>query len=133
MIEFLTLFKWTLLGTTLSAATLAWMGSHLSARNQGLQTLVITQSSSLGVLLALFLTGVLGLEHSHFVSEVGFALIVSALIYWGSEIWLGRKQEKRENFYLALYALLIAGSYILISQSSHLDAHSHNSFFGDVA
>lgn len=133
MIEFLSVFAWTIAGSLIMGLCLVWGGAHLAARHQGLQALVATQSAAVGVLLALALMTQLGVEHAHFAPEtlIGFALALG--VYLFSERYLLKRSHRRSVFYIAIYTVMIAASYLLIAASSHIEAHSHMSFFGDVA
>ncbi len=158
LIHLLNIYKWTLLTTPLLALALALVGMHLMARGQSLQTLVVSQGSSLGVLLGIALNV---LWHSHgaghdyghdsthghghaslgYSSELEsglwpllFGLIVAGLSYlWSEKLRWRQNPSLAPASLLMAFALLMALSHVTASLSPHLETHMSAIYFGDLA
>ncbi len=152
LFHLLSIYKWTLLTTPLLALALALVGMHLMARGQSLQTLVVSQGSSLGVLLGIALNVLLhshGGDHGHgsshngavYSSELESGLLplllglgVAGLSYlWSEKLRWRQNPSLAPASLLMAFALLMALSHVTASLSPHLETHMSAIYFGDLA
>lgn len=136
MIEMLLIYKWSILAGMISGAALSLVGSQLSARNQSIQSLVVSQSASLGVIIGLVIN-VYFFSHNHkglpaFIPLVtGF--ITTAFLYYICEYKVSTLWPSRNAYYIGLFALLMSLSYSILAMIPSLESHTAASFFGDLA
>jgi ABC-type Mn2+/Zn2+ transport system permease subunit len=132
MIELLALYTGAIFSGLLCATALALLGCHLASRDQSLQSLVVSQAATVGVLLG---AAVMIGNHGQFGSSplpLLSALITATLFYFIGEQLTGARRTGKTNIYLALFTLLLAVSYWLISYFPALESHMSQAFFGDI-
>ncbi|OED44041.1 hypothetical protein AB833_02410 [Chromatiales bacterium (ex Bugula neritina AB1)] len=132
MIDLLALYTGAVYSGLLCAAALALLGCHLASRDQSLQSLVVSQAATVGVLLGvvLMIGGHTDISGSPVPLVTG--VITATLFYFfGEKLTLGKRSSKT-NIYLALFILLLAISYWLISYFPALESHMSQAFFGDI-
>lgn len=128
--ELLILYKWVFLLLVLAAICLSQLGVHLVARQQSVNSLMLTQVSSFGVLLGMLVNeSLLHLESVEFLMPL---LIGLGLTFSVSFFLERRKKHFGETFYLILFLLFMASSYWLCSYFPALDSHHADSYFGDI-
>jgi ABC-type Mn2+/Zn2+ transport system permease subunit len=135
MIEFLLLYKWAWMAAMFGGAALALIGAHMAARNQAVQTLVISQGASLGVVIALAFTHMHGLEAERALafwpSLIGLA--TAALMYVFCETAIPKRWPSRNTYFVSIFAILLAITDLVISLVPSLESHMVSSFFGDIS
>ena len=138
MIELLSLYTGAIITGLLSAAALSLLGCHLASRDQSLQSLVVSQAATVGVLMgAVLLIGFR--SHSHGASDTTAStvplltgLAIAALFYTLGEKLVHNKRASKTSVHLTLFTLLLATSYWLISFFPALESHMSQAFFGDI-
>ena len=97
MMEMISLFKWTLVASLLSASVLSFIGVQLSSKAKSVQVLSMSQGAILGVLLGMAASG--SLMHSASEFETHF-LPPSFLINYGfCRISFGRIYYEKSFFF----------------------------------
>ncbi len=134
MLEVFSIYKWTLVMGLLSSAALSLIGAQMAARNQALQSLVMSQAAHFGVVLAL---GVQALTPFHSGHESHFmplfaGLCLAGLLSLGLERLVRTRREGRNAVYVSGFIILTALSQLTISLSPQLDTHSTALYFGDL-
>ncbi|MFT5046491.1 MAG: ABC-type Mn2+/Zn2+ transport system permease subunit [Porticoccaceae bacterium] len=132
MIEMLSLYTGAIFSGLLCATALALLGCHMASRDQSLQGLVVSQAATVGVLLgvALMIGGHADVSGSPIPLATG--VIAATLFYFlGEQLTFGKRSSKT-NVYLAVFILLQAISYWLISYFPVLESHMSQAFFGDI-
>lgn len=129
-LELLSVYRWTILAGALSALVLSWIGAHLSARRREVQTIAVSQASSLGALVGLGLwshseTGVLWLP---LLVSVGF----SAAALAGSDRLVRRLMVSPNALFTVLFIILMATGQIVDAVLLPVDSHVVRLFFGDL-
>lgn len=135
MIELLILYKWSLIAALFGGTALALIGAQMAARNQSVQTLVISQGASLGVVIALALTHSHGSEAE---SALAFwptliGLAVAAGMYLFCETAIPKRWPSRNTYFVSVFAILLAITNLIISLVPSLESHMVASFFGDIS
>ena len=132
MIELLSLYAGAILAGMLCATALALLGCHLVSRDQSLQSLVVSQAATVGVLLG----AVLAISRHSNVNASPVPLITgiaaAAMAYLLGEKLTATKRASKTGIYLALFIMLLAMSYWLISYFPALESHMSQAFFGDI-
>lgn len=130
MMELVILYKWVFLLLLVSSACLVLVGIHLTPRQQGVNTVMLTQVSSFGVLLGLLINE----SFFHYESlDFIFPLLVSlSFTFLTSYLIESFKKDFGESFYLVVFLLFMALSYWICSFFPGLDSHHADSFFGDI-
>jgi ABC-type Mn2+/Zn2+ transport system permease subunit len=134
MNEALALYWPTLLALLLAGPALSLTGSHLAARNLSLQSLVIGQASTVGIILGLILQG-LAPEPSAVQDLIPTSMSL-LLGLGGSAVLFSRPVRggsSRTTLYLACFVILMGIGAFLTSVAPALDSHMVVAFFGDVA
>lgn len=132
MIELLVLYKEAIASGLLCATALALLGCHLASRDQSLQSLVVGQAATTGVLLGAALT--LG-SHSVMTGRsvpMISGLLIATLLYFFGEWLVKAKSSSKSSIFLALFTVMLAMSYWLISYFPALEGHMSKAFFGDI-
>jgi ABC-type Mn2+/Zn2+ transport system permease subunit len=135
MIEFLLLYKWAWMAAMFGGAALALIGAHMAARNQSVQTLVISQGASLGVVIALAFTHMHGFDEERalaFWPSLG-GLATAALMYLFCETAIPKRWPSRNTYFVSIFAILLAVTDLVISLVPSLESHMVSSFFGDIS
>lgn len=139
MIELLRLYSSAMASGLLSTVALALLGCHLAARDQSMQSLVVSQAATVGVLLgAVFLisyrTDHTAPGESITTSSIPLlaGLAVAATAYVFAERFSARRRAAATSIQLAFYTLLLATSYWLVSFFPALESHLSQAFFGDI-
>lgn len=128
--ELLTIYKWSLPASIATAGILALIGAQWTARGQSAQIFVLSQGSSLGVVLGLIVNLALGTD-LHMVNLVfGFSLGWMTLLFSNR---LTRRRADRNHIYLTLFVLFLALTYLLTSLTPSLESHMAAAYFGDLA
>lgn len=135
MIEMLLLYKSAWLAAVFGGAALTLIGTHMSARNQSVQTLVISQGASLGVVIALAFTHSHGAEAE---SALAFwptliGLVNAAAMYVFCEMAIPKSWPSRNTYFISVFAILMAVSSLIISLVPSLESHMASAFFGDIS
>jgi len=137
MMELLLIYKWTLFGGVFGGAALSLVGSQFASRNQAVQTLVVSQAASFGVVLALALWTFSGGDHTHphneGVSPLFFGFLFALLAYSICEFFITYRWASRNTYYVGLFGLLSALTYTVIALVPSLDSHMAASYFGDLS
>lgn len=135
MIELLSIYKWTLAAGLLGGTALALIGSQLAARNQSMQTLVISQAASLGVVLGLTFRALGGYQdhlHEHGLLPVFCGIGLAFLFHMICEFLISHRWVSRGTYYVGIFALLMAMNYSVISLVPSLETHMAAAYFGDL-
>ncbi len=134
MLEIFLIYKWTALFGSIAAVALALVGSQLAARNEAVQSLVVSQSASFGVFFGLLIQQtVLHDLHLGTVIPILFGFLISLFVYWLCECVIAKKWIAKNTHYLALFSLLMALTYLIISLAPNVESHMLAAFFGDLA
>lgn len=161
MMELINIYSLTLIAVGLSSVALALIGSQISARNSAVKSLVISQSSAFGITVAVALQPLLELNQklkpligsllqgtggeassaSQPLTQsltspdplltFGLGLIVTLAVYGLSAAVLRSQQGSRNTFYIGVFVLLSALTYLMTAITPTLEAHVVSSFFGD--
>ncbi len=135
--ELIWIYKWSVVAAVIVSAALALIGTQLAARQQAMQTLVVSQSASLGVISALGLLAALHGEHTHphepslwpTMSGFLFALVMGLI----SQRLIRTKWPSRNTYFIALFCMLMSLNACVIAISPGLEAHTSAAYFGDLA
>jgi zinc/manganese transport system permease protein len=132
--EMIALYKWTLLGGTLAGAALALIGAQLAARNQAVQSLVVSQAASFGVTIALIFRTRFEDPHSHINDILPLLLgsVSTALFYGVCEFVVQKRWASRNTHFIGIFGLLMALSYTVVSMVPSLESHMAAAYFGDL-
>ncbi len=135
VITFLILYKWSWAAAVFGGAALALVGSHMAARNQAVQTLVISQGASLGVVIALAFTHAHGQDSESAIafwpSLIGLTMAGAAYLF--CEWAIPQRWPSRNTYFVGIFALTLATTYLIISLVPSLETHMAASFFGDIS
>lgn len=126
MNQLLSIYGWTIAASMFLAAGLALMGSQLAARDRAMQTLCMGQGAMLGVLLGLGLA-------VHPLFPLLSALISAALTFGISEFLVARRMASSNTHFSSLFAVLLAGGYMISALFPALENHMAQKYFGDLA
>lgn len=128
--ELLEIYKWSLPASVLTAGILALIGAQWTARGQSAQIFVLSQGSSLGVVLGLVFNIVLNTDLHALNLVIGFSLGWLTLLF-SNHLTQGRSE--RNHIYLTLFVLFLALTYLLTSLTPSLESHMAAAYFGDLA
>jgi zinc/manganese transport system permease protein len=136
MTMMLGIYLWTILAGMVAAAGLALIGAQLASREQGVQALVVSQASSLGVVVGIGVLHVLFGEQDN--DHIGILPLATALVFGSGAFLAGEKFIRadwpaRNSYAVALFALLLSLKYLVTSLVPSLESHLAASFFGDLA
>lgn len=129
-LELLSIYKWSLPASVFAAGVLSLIGAQWTARGQSAQIFVLSQGSSLGVVLGLALNIVLGTDLHALNLVLGFSLGWLTLLF-SHRLTQGRSD--RNHIYLTLFVLFLALTYLLTSMTPALESHMAAAYFGDLA
>lgn len=130
MMEMLLLYKWVLVLLVMASLCLSQLGVHLVARQQSLNSLMLTQVSSFGVLLGMLLNELFfHLEEADFILPLIFGLVMSFVVSFLVE---KSKKDFGETFYLIVFLFFMACAYWLCAYFPAIDSHHADSYFGDI-
>lgn len=126
MLELLKIYKWVLPASISIGLVLAVLGAQLNARKRSVQTLVVSQGSTFGVLIGLCLIQLFQDSHErlHLLPFV-CAFVIAWLAFLFS--------KKSETADVGLFSAFLAFSYWITSAIPHLESHMTLTFFGDLA
>lgn len=128
--ELLMIYKWSLPACVVTAVALSLIGAQWTARGQSAQIFVLSQGSSLGVVLGLVLNIFFGTD-LHFLNLLlGFSLGWGTLLFSNS---VASVRTDRNHIYLTLFVLFLALTYLLTSLAPSLESHMASAYFGDLA
>jgi ABC-type Mn2+/Zn2+ transport system permease subunit len=131
MIELLPLYLGAIVSGLLCATALALLGCHLVSRNQSLQCLVISQAATVGVLAGAALNfGSAAVSANELPLITG--LLFASLTALVSDRLASGRAATESGIHLALFSLLLAMSYWLVSFFPALESHFSQAFFGDI-
>lgn len=128
--ELLAIYKWSLPACVTAAAVLSLIGAQWTARGQSAQIFVLSQGSSLGVVLGLVINLMLGTDLHILNLLLGFSL------GWGTLLFSNRFTQgrtDRNHVYLTLFVFFLALTYLLTSLAPSLESHMASAYFGDLA
>lgn len=135
MPELLALYAWTIVAVAITGGALALIGSQISARHSAIKSLVISQSSALGVVVAIASQPLLKPYLQDFAAHpavnyvVGF--VVTLFVYGICTLVLGQRHAAKNTFYIGVFAVLTALTYLMTALTPTLESHVVASFFGD--
>lgn len=143
MMELIGLYAWTLLAGVLMAPALALIGAQLSARDQAMQSLVLSQASALGVVLGLAIGFVLGRESGHdlghtiggtdaLLPTLG-AVVCGSLAFGLLDRFVPKTVPSRNSHYVTAFVALMALTFLVTSLTPQLESHMSTVYFGDLA
>lgn len=120
-------------GALLSIA-LGLFGAHVVARGKTLEVVLIGQSIQVGILVGVVVINYLFQTHDDhsFHPEIIVSLFFTFAIYSLYEKLTTRKKHTKTLVLVALYATLIAGSYIVVAASPLVESHMVKSYLGDI-
>jgi ABC-type Mn2+/Zn2+ transport system permease subunit len=124
--QLLAIYGWTIAASMILAAGLALLGTQLAARDRAMQTLCMGQGAMLGVLLGL------GLAVHPFL-PLASALASAALTFAASEFLVARRMASSNTHFASLFAVLLAGGYLISALFPALENHMAQKYFGDLA
>jgi ABC-type Mn2+/Zn2+ transport system permease subunit len=108
------------------AAGLALLGTQVAARDRAMQTLCMGQGAMLGVLLGLGLA-------IHPLLPLFTALVSAILTFVVSEFLVARRMASSNTHFSSLFAVLLAGGYLISALFPALENHMAQKYFGDLA
>lgn len=126
MNQLLAIYGWTVAASMILAAGLALLGTQLAARDRAMQTLCMGQGAMLGVLLGLGLA-------VHPLLPLISALASAALTFAASEFLVARRMASSNTHFSSLFAVLLAGGYLISALFPALENHMAQKYFGDLA
>lgn len=130
MMEMMLLYKWVFVLLVVASLCLSQLGVHLVARQQSLNSLMLTQVSSFGVLLGMLLNELFfHLEKADFILPLVFGLVMSFVVSFVVE---KSKKDFGETFYLIVFLFFMACAYWLCAYFPAIDSHHADSYFGDI-
>jgi ABC-type Mn2+/Zn2+ transport system permease subunit len=124
--QLLAIYGWTIAASMILAAGLALLGAQLAARDRAMQTLCMGQGAMLGVLLGLGLA-------VHPLFPLVSALVSAALTFAVSEFLVARRMASSNTHFSSLFAVLLAGGYLISALFPALENHMAQKYFGDLA
>ncbi len=128
--ELLSIYKWSLPACVIAAGVLSLIGAQWTARGQSAQIFVLSQGSSLGVVLGLIFNLLFGTD-LHFINLIlGFSLGWLTLLFSN---WITQGRADRNHIYLTLFVFFLALTYLLTSLTPALESHMAAAYFGDLA
>jgi zinc/manganese transport system permease protein/iron/zinc/copper transport system permease protein len=136
MLELLSLYKWTIGGGIIGGGFLAIVGGQLAARNQAVQTLVISQAATFGTVVGLAINILWKGDHAHWSSKNLSPLIASfvlaAAFYLICESIVSQKVVSKNTYYIGIFSLLMSLTYTLMALIPSLETNMATSYFGDL-
>ncbi len=136
MTELLQIYEWTLFGGIFGGAALSLVGSQLASRNQAVQTLVVSQAASFGVVLGLAVSTYFGGDHTHphreGLSPLLTGFLCAMVFYSICEFLITHRWVSRNTYYVGIFGLLSALTYTVIALVPSLETHMAASYFGDL-
>ena len=134
MNQLIAIYGWTIAASVLLAAGLALLGCQLAARDRAMQTLCMGQGAMLGVLLGLGIGQTL-MHDGPLASTLPLiiALLSAALTFVSSELLVARRMASSNTHFASLFALLLAGGYLVSALFPALENHMAQKYFGDLA
>lgn len=126
MLEPLLIYKWVLPASMLIGLTLALLGAQLNARKRSVQTLVVSQGSTFGVLVGLCLIQIFSDSHD----RLHLLPFICAFIAAWIAFLFSKKSEAAD---IGLFSAFLAFSYWVTAMIPHLESHMVLTFFGDLA
>lgn len=136
MLELALIYKWTILAGVVCASALSLIGAQLASRNQVVQTLVVSQAASFGVVVGMAIAALAGAGASSAgvnVLPLGFGLGFAAAFYLVCEYLVSHRWPSRNAYYVGLFVLLMALTHATVSAMPGLETHVAASHFGDLA
>lgn len=134
MNQLFAIYGWTLLASMLLAGGLALMGCQLAARDRAMQTLCMGQGAMLGVLLGLGIVQTFLPESAISpVLPLLTALVSAALTFAISEFLVARRMASSNTHFSSMFAVLLAGGYLVSALFPALENHMAQKYFGDLA
>jgi zinc/manganese transport system permease protein/iron/zinc/copper transport system permease protein len=140
MIQIFALYKWTLLAGSVHAAALALLGCHLAARDRAMQTVCVSQGAMLGVLFAIGIGAIFGIEmvgeHSelraHAIPLLA-SMLCSGAVFYLTQKMSARRMVSKNTIFASIFAVLLASSYFVTGIFPGLESHMAQAYFGDLA
>ena len=136
MLEMISIFKWTIFASMISASVLAFIGVQLSSKAKSVQVLSMSQGAILGVLIGMAASGSILHEGSeletHFLPLL-FSSLMAFLVSVLCESITRRVSSSKNTYYVAMFSFLMAFSYLVSSMFPALESHMTQVFFGDLA
>ncbi len=134
MNQLFAIYGWTIVASVFLAAGLALLGCQLAARDRAMQTLCMGQGAMLGVLLGLGIVQTLLHDEplATFLPLI-LALVVAALTFVLSERLVAHRMASSNTHFASLFALLLAGGYLVSALFPALENHMAQKYFGDLA
>jgi len=126
VLELLKIYKFVLPASISIGLVLAIVGAQLNARKRSVQTLVVSQGSTFGVLIGLCLIQLFQDSHDR-LNLLPF--ICAFAVAWLAFLF-SRKSEAAD---VGLFSAFLAFSYWVTSTIPHLESHMTLTFFGDLA
>lgn len=127
MTEMISLFVWAILSGSAMAMALTWIGAQLTARDQGVQALVVSQGASLGAMIGMVFHEVF--QGLPILLSLGGGALIALL---GEKVvrpsWSGRN-----TYFLGAFALLLSLTYLVTALVPSLESHVTAQLFGDLA
>lgn len=135
MIDLVLIYKWSILSGIIVGCALTLSGAQLAARKQSVQSLVLSEAASLGIIIALMIEIIFFPNHKHQISVfpiVSGLLIAFTLYYVFNHIKLSANSFKN-TYYITIFTLLLSVKYLFTSITPGLHSHSSSSYIGDLA
>jgi len=140
MSEIFSLYRWTLIAGSIHATCLAILGCHLAGRDRAMQTVCLSQGAMLGVLFAIGISLLLGIEITGNHSELQAHLIplfasmaCSALVFFLTQKLSAKRSVSKNTLFASIFAVLLALSYFVTGIFPGLESHMAQAYFGDLA
>lgn len=140
MKEVFFLYRWTLLAGSIHAAALSLLGCHLAGRDRSMQTVCLSQGATLGVLLSLGTSLLLGIEmtgehhelRAHLIPLVA-SMTCSGIVFFLTQRLSTRRQVSKNTLFSSIFSVLLASSYFVTGIFPGLESHMTQAYFGDLA
>ncbi len=132
MTNLFVLYQWTILGGAFAAVALALLGAQLSTRDRAMQTLCVGQGAMVGVLLALGILPLIGIEHSDLMPFLA-AFGVSAAVFLFTDGLAAARMASRNTAFAYTFAVLLAAGYLVSALFPALESHMAQVYVGDLA
>lgn len=130
MMELLTLYWEAILCSALAAMALSWLGIHLTTRDLALQSLALSQGTTLAAVIG---AALVGFYSPQWWWVYLMAICGGVLVSFVSASLITSKRLASPNTYLlSLYMLLLAATYWVISYFPSLESHLSQAFMGDL-
>lgn len=134
-LETLTVYAWTFPVVAVLAASLAFCGVHLAARQKNLLSLNMAQGAELGTLLSI--AALYFAEDSESSGEMAIGLtgaIGGAFLFgWLATLFQGKFGESGSNSLLTFWLIVFSGTQLLVALHPSLEIHHSRVFVGDVS